>query len=101
MNPAVDQTCPLYVGGKWKEVAGQGSSQVFNPSRGRVIATVPMCGAAEVNEVVAAAKAAFPDWRDTPPNERAQVLFRLKILLEDAFEAVSYTHLTLPTTERV
>ena len=67
-------------------VAGKGSGQVFNPSRGSVIATVPMCGAAEVDEVVAAAKAAFPGWRDTPPNERAQVLFRLKILLEDAFE---------------
>ena len=65
---------------------GLASSPVFNPSRGSVIASVPMCGAAEVNLAVAAAKAAFPAWRDTPPNERAQVLFRAKIFLDDAFE---------------
>ena len=86
MKPTVDQACPIYVGGKWKQVEGRTGGPVFNPSRGSVIATFPMCGPEEVNEVVAAAKAAFPDWRDTPPNERAQVLFRVKILLEDAFE---------------
>lgn len=59
---------------------------MFNPSRGNVIATVPMCGAAEVGAAVLSAKTAFPAWRDTPPNERAQVFFRVKILLEDAFE---------------
>lgn len=78
--------CPLYVGGKWTHPSGLAQTTVFNPSRGEVIARVPLCGSAEVNEVVAAAKAAFPAWRDTPPNERAQVLFRVKILLEDAFE---------------
>jgi len=86
MKSSEVQACPIYVGGKWKQVDGKSGGAVFNPSRGSVIATVPMCGQAEVDEVVAAAKAAFPDWRDTPPNERAQVLFRVKILLEDAFE---------------
>ena len=86
MITSENPTCPLYFGGKWVTPSGKTSSSVFNPSRGTVIASVPMCGPAEVDLVVAAAKAAFPDWRDTPPNERAQVLFRVKILLEDAFE---------------
>ena len=81
-----NQVCPLYIGGKWVNPANKTGSPVFNPSRGSVIASVPMCGAEEVDMAVAAAKAAFPDWRDTPPNERAQVLFRVKILLDDAFE---------------
>jgi malonate-semialdehyde dehydrogenase (acetylating)/methylmalonate-semialdehyde dehydrogenase len=84
-----DQTpieCRLYVGGKWSSPAGRTSEPVFNPSRGAVIASVPMCGAPEVAAAVAAAAQAFPAWRDTPPNERAQVLFRLKIMLEQAFD---------------
>ncbi|MGL5017617.1 MAG: CoA-acylating methylmalonate-semialdehyde dehydrogenase, partial [Luteolibacter sp.] len=86
MNSSENQVCPLYIGGKWVNPANKTGSPVFNPSRGSVIASVPMCGAAEVDLAVASAKAAFPDWRDTPPNERAQVLFRAKILLDDAFE---------------
>ena len=86
MSTAATPVCPLYIGGKWITPEGKSGSLVFNPSRGQVIASVPMCGAAEVDAAVASASAAFPDWRDTPPNERAQVLFRVKILLEDAFE---------------
>jgi malonate-semialdehyde dehydrogenase (acetylating)/methylmalonate-semialdehyde dehydrogenase len=86
MSSPETQECPLYIGGKWIHPTGKTGGSVFNPSRGSVIASVPMCGAAEVDLAVAAAKSAFPDWRDTPPNERAQVLFRVKILLEDAFE---------------
>jgi len=78
--------CPLYISGKWLSIAGKSNSPVFNPSRGTVIASVPMCGPEEVAMAVASAQSAFPAWRDTPPNERAQVLFRAKILLEDAFE---------------
>lgn len=92
-HPDMAQTpvpvCPLYIGGIWTTPDGVADASVYNPSRGSVIATVPMCGARHVDQAVQAAKKAFPDWRDTPPNERAQVLFRLKILLEDAFEELS------------
>jgi malonate-semialdehyde dehydrogenase (acetylating)/methylmalonate-semialdehyde dehydrogenase len=86
MNSLETETCPIYLNGKWRQITGKEFSSVYNPSRGQVIAKVPMCGAAEVNDVVESAQKAFPGWRDTPPNERAQVLFRAKILLEDAFE---------------
>ena len=86
MSHTESQVCPLYIGGKWVNPTNKTTSPVFNPSRGSVIASVPMCGAAEVDMAVASAQAAFPAWRDTPPNERAQVLFRAKILLDDAFE---------------
>ncbi len=86
MSSSENPICPLYIDGKWITPAHKLSSPVFNPSRGSVIARVPMCGPAEVDLAVASASAAFPAWRDTPPNERAQVLFRLKILLEESFE---------------
>jgi malonate-semialdehyde dehydrogenase (acetylating)/methylmalonate-semialdehyde dehydrogenase len=38
---------------------------------------------------VDAARAAFPAWRDTPPAQRVQVLFRLKALLETAIDELA------------
>ena len=64
-------------------------SRVHNPSSGEVIAQVPMCGADVVDAAVQSAHAAFEDWMETPPVERARVLFRYKMLLEDHFEELA------------
>ncbi|AVG16425.1 methylmalonate-semialdehyde dehydrogenase (CoA acylating) [Chromobacterium vaccinii] len=61
---------------------GSRLAPVFNPSTGEAIAEVQLADAATVAQAVAAAQAAFPAWRDTPPAKRAQVLFRFKQLLE-------------------
>ncbi|WP_440029617.1 CoA-acylating methylmalonate-semialdehyde dehydrogenase [Chromobacterium amazonense] len=61
---------------------GRRRAPVFNPSTGEAIAEVQLADAATVAQAVAAAQAAFPAWRDTPPAKRAQVLFRFKQLLE-------------------
>ncbi|AXE36437.1 CoA-acylating methylmalonate-semialdehyde dehydrogenase [Chromobacterium phragmitis] len=61
---------------------GSRRAPVFNPSTGEAVADVPLADAATVAQAVAAAQAAFPAWRDTPPAKRAQVLFRFKQLLE-------------------
>ena len=47
---------------------------VFNPATGAVARQVALASAAEVDTAVAAAKAAFPAWADTPPLRRARVL---------------------------
>ena len=59
---------------------------VHNPSTGDVIAEAPLCTAAHVNAAVEAAAAAFPAWMETPPVERARILFKFKALLEENFE---------------
>ncbi|POB00368.1 methylmalonate-semialdehyde dehydrogenase (CoA acylating) [Chromobacterium sinusclupearum] len=61
---------------------GSRRAPVFNPSTGEAIHEVPLADAATVAQAVAAAQAAFPAWRDTPPGKRAQILFRFKQLLE-------------------
>ncbi|WP_428832378.1 aldehyde dehydrogenase family protein [Chromobacterium piscinae] len=61
---------------------GSRRAPVFNPSTGEAIADVQLADAATVAQAVAAAQAAFPAWRDTPPAKRTQVLFRFKQLLE-------------------
>jgi malonate-semialdehyde dehydrogenase (acetylating)/methylmalonate-semialdehyde dehydrogenase len=80
--------CPIFIGGEWREIQNNGTSPVYNPSRGEVIAEVPMCGADVVNEAVEAAAAAFPAWRDTPPVERARLFFRYRQLIEENFDRI-------------
>ncbi len=55
---------------------------VTNPATGRVTKHVAMARAATVERAIAAAAAAFPAWRNTPPARRARILFRFKELLE-------------------
>jgi malonate-semialdehyde dehydrogenase (acetylating)/methylmalonate-semialdehyde dehydrogenase len=81
-------SCPVYIGGEWQEANGTPTTPVHNPSTGEVIAEAPMCGAETVGAAVDAAAAAFPAWWETPPTERARVLFRFKMLLEENFEEI-------------
>ncbi len=86
--PAV-KTCPNLIGGEWTTVAGVPTAPVHNPSMGEVIAETPLCGADVIDQAVQAAARAFPGWMETPPVERARVLFRLKVLLEDRFDELA------------
>src|SRR5436853_7847697 len=79
-------SCPNFIGGEWKQVLNVSTTPVHNPSTGEVIAEAPLCTSAHVNEAVEAAAAAFPGWWETPPTERARVLFRMKMLMEENFE---------------
>ena len=55
---------------------------VFNPSAGKAVREVALADRQTVRSAIAAAQAAFPAWRNTPPAKRAQVFFRFKQLLE-------------------
>ena len=81
--------CPLLLGGDWVRDPTWPAQSVHNPSTGEALATVPLCGAPEVERAVGAAAAAYPAWRDTPPLERARVLFRYRDLLERNFNEVA------------
>jgi malonate-semialdehyde dehydrogenase (acetylating)/methylmalonate-semialdehyde dehydrogenase len=78
-----------YVGGAWRESAAKASLPVTNPASGEEIGRVPLSTATDVDAAVQAARAAFPKWRATPAPERARVLFRLKMLLEEHKEELA------------
>ena len=61
---------------------GSRSADVFNPATGQVAGQVRLADGATVESAIAAAQAAFPAWRNTPPLKRARVLTRFKELLE-------------------
>ena len=55
---------------------------------GRPYAQVALASKTTVEEAIAAAEAAFPEWRDTPPIKRARIMFRFKELLEQNADKV-------------
>src|ERR1700716_4069500 len=80
--------CPAFIDGEWREITGVDKSPVYNPSRGEVIAEVPLCTKEHVDLAVESAAAAFPKWRDTPPVERARLFFRYRQLIEENFDRI-------------
>jgi malonate-semialdehyde dehydrogenase (acetylating) / methylmalonate-semialdehyde dehydrogenase len=71
-----------WVGGEWKTSKTDHYMDCYDPSTGEIVARTPQCTSEEVRAAIAAARAAFPSWADTPPNKRAQVLFRMKGILD-------------------
>ncbi len=61
---------------------------VYNPATGETLRQVALASRATVEQAIAAAAAAFPAWRETPPLRRAQVMFRYKQLLEQHAEEI-------------
>jgi len=88
MEPAILRN---YIGGRWEASASASVLDVHNPASGQVIARVPLSTAEEVGRAVAAAKEAFPEWRETPAVVRARAMFRLKALMEEHFEELART----------
>ena len=77
------------IANQWTPSAASGSTPVFNPSRGIEIARCPIGTAADVDTAVRAAQAALPEWSNTPPGDRARILFKYKALLEENYQAIA------------
>jgi malonate-semialdehyde dehydrogenase (acetylating)/methylmalonate-semialdehyde dehydrogenase len=84
-------TLDNFIGGRSVQPATSSYYDVRNPAVGDVICRTPLSTAADVGAPVDAATAAFPQWRDTPVNARAQVLYKFKAALEQHFEELART----------
>jgi len=56
---------------------------VYNPANAEVSKQVAVASQATVEQAIAAAQAAFPEWRNTPPLKRARIMYRFRQLLEE------------------
>ena len=63
--------------------------EVLNPATEDVVKTVHMASAAEVDDVVAKAKKAWPAWRDLAPGARADVLRKFAALVAERNEELA------------
>ena len=70
-----------FIDGIWTE-AGDDGIEMFDPATGEMIGTAPRSGKAEIDAAVAAAKAAFPAWSETPAPKRGELLFRAAQIME-------------------
>ena len=71
------RTEAFFINGQWAEPAGSGTIEVVNPATEQVIATVPEGTPADVDNAVAAARAALPAWSGTAAADRAKMLSAL------------------------
>jgi malonate-semialdehyde dehydrogenase (acetylating) / methylmalonate-semialdehyde dehydrogenase len=71
-----------YIEGRWVRPSSLGSLDVPDPSSGEVISRVPRSTPEEVERAVAAARRAFPAWRDVPVPDRARRVLSLRSLLD-------------------
>jgi malonate-semialdehyde dehydrogenase (acetylating) / methylmalonate-semialdehyde dehydrogenase len=78
-----DGTLRNFIGGEWVASASDATREVINPATGERLTKVPLGTAADVDQAVQAATAAFEGWRRVPSVERARVLFRYKQLLDE------------------
>ena len=79
---AAYQDAQNWIGGAWRQPATSAWLNVENPRHGKIMGRVAMSGAADVAAAVDVARKAWPAWRATPLKERAQIMFRLKALME-------------------
>ncbi len=80
------QTIPLttlghFIGGAPVEGRSDRTGEVYDPATGELARRVAFASAAEVDAAVRAARAALPEWSETPPVRRAAVLFRFRELI--------------------
>ncbi|HZI37363.1 MAG TPA: aldehyde dehydrogenase family protein, partial [Acidimicrobiia bacterium] len=68
----------IYVAGAWVPSGGTGTIDVYGAATEEVVGRIPDGVAADVDRAVAAAKAAFPAWSATAPEERAKHLQRIQ-----------------------
>ena len=100
------RTIEHFINGKKYSGNSKRTSSVYDPATGEKTAHVKLGNFEDLNKAVENAKNSFLNWSNTPPLQRARILFKFKELIEKnadeltkiiVSEPVSYTHLTLPT----
>src|SRR5690242_898236 len=82
-----------WIGGKRAPGTSGRSGPVYNPATGEIAREVDFASAAEVDQAVQAAKAAFVGWRATSISKRTEILFRIRNLVEEHRAEIA-AHLT-------
>jgi succinate-semialdehyde dehydrogenase/glutarate-semialdehyde dehydrogenase len=71
------------IDGEWLPAAGRANVAVIDPATGAAVGHVPDCSTAETERAIAAAEAAWPEWRKRTAHERAALLERWHALVLD------------------
>lgn len=92
MATAVTTTaaCRNFIGGKWIESKSAQFFERRNPANtDEIVARIPLSTREEMRAAIAAAKSAFPAWRETPAPERGKLLFRAAQIMENEVDSLA------------
>ena len=76
------KTIPHWINGQEKPSGSNRLGDVYDPALGSVASKVGFADQADIDMAVAAAKAAFPAWRDLALGKRQSIIFKFRELLE-------------------
>jgi 1-pyrroline dehydrogenase len=88
MSVTVQQLQNL-VGGEWVDAVEGGTAEIINPATGETIAEVPQGTQADVDRAVEAGKRTWPEWRESTPAERAELLLKLAGVIDEHGEELA------------
>ena len=77
------------VNGEWKDSKTDKWMPVTNSSTGEVLAEVPCCTPEEVEEAIASAQAAFPEWSQKSLSARTQMMFKWRNVLTEHLDELT------------
>jgi acyl-CoA reductase-like NAD-dependent aldehyde dehydrogenase len=80
------KTYQNFIAGEWVDAASGETFESTSPANGDAIGTFPRSNEEDVGRAVAAAKAAFEEWRLVPAPKRGEILFRFGQLLSEQKE---------------
>ena len=81
--------CRNFINGRWVESRGRTVERRNPANLDEVVAIIPLSTREEMQEAIAAAKAAFPGWRDTPAPNRGKILFKATQLMQQQKEELA------------
>src|SRR5438067_8771191 len=83
------KTFQNYIDGEWVDAASGATFESTSPANGETIGVFPKSGAEDVDRAVAAAKAAFEEWRLVPAPKRGEILYRFANLMMEEKEELT------------
>src|SRR6202011_3943874 len=83
----IGQLCRNYIDGQWVESKSPRIVERRNPANtDEVVARIPLSTREEMKQAIAAAKEAYPSWRETPAPNRGKILFNATRLMQEQKE---------------
>lgn len=83
-------TAKNFIGGEWTDAESGKTIPVMNPRHNKEMGQMVWSVESDTNRAIAAAEAAFPAWKATPMKERAQIMYRVKQIMESKLDELSW-----------
>ena len=86
-----------FIDGKWVDSESGDTFDVYNPSDLTTVGSMPNCSKSDTIKAIEAAKKSWTEWKKLTGKDRSIIIRKWHELILENIDAVSYTHLTLPT----